>query len=347
MVTPGSCYGIRMFRKLAIVNVSNRCNHTCVFCSEGERHDGTVTPLETVDRLLADLARRGHDAVNFMGGETTLRKDVVELVQRVRDHGLRASLTTNGVRFSSVEFADRIVPLLANIEVSLPAADPQTYAAITRSDHLDRVLAGLANIGRAARAAADPAHVVVNTVVCRLNATAPAAVTRRLAGLDLGPRPLLHFIRARPKGRASGGELALGLPETVASFAAGVAAARRAGLPAMFRGLPMCCPIDEVAHNFWALEAVARPDNTYLNRQPLCGDPAETPNRVDEAARLDRRGLRYLPACTGCGLRPVCPGIPHETPDDPLIRPPDPCPSHEELYAAVRSGPVANLVLDP
>ncbi len=338
---------MRVFRKLAIVNVSNRCNHTCVFCSEGERHDGSVTPLDTVDRLLADLARRGHDAVNFMGGETTLRKDVVELVQRVRDHGMRASLTTNGVRFASAEFAEQLVPLLANLEVSLPAADPVTYETITRSDHLDRVLAGLENVGRAARTAADPAHVVVNTVVCRLNATAPADVARRLADLELGPRPLLHFIRARPKGRAAGGELALDIPGTVASFTDGVAEARRSGLPAMFRGLPICCPIEEAAHNFWALEAIARPDNTYLNRQPLCDDDAESSDRVDEAARLDRQGLRYLVACTGCGLRPVCPGIPRETPDDPRIHPPDPCPTHEELLAAVRSGPVADLVLDP
>jgi pyruvate-formate lyase-activating enzyme len=329
-----------VFRKLAIVNVINRCNHACVYCSEGDVHDGSVVPLETIEGLLDGLVERGYDAVNFMGAETTLRRDVIELLRRVRDRGLKASLTTNGVRLSDHGFTEQLVPLLANIEVSLPGADPDTYRTITGRDHVGRVLTGLAHVGAVARAMAEPPAVVVNTVVCRLNADAPAAVARRLASVDLGPRPLLHFIRARSKGRAEGGDLALDLTCVIESFGRGVAAADQAGLPVMFRGLPICCLFERVENNFWALEALAQPDNTYLNKKPLCDDAA-----IDDAARLDRQGRRYLETCGPCGLRPLCPGLHHETEDHPCIRPPLPCPPLGEVRARIAEGPIAEQVL--
>jgi len=329
-----------VFHRLAIVNVINRCNHACVYCSEGDVHDGSVVPLETVEGLLDELVERGYDAVNFMGAETTLRRDVIALVEAVRDRGLKASMTTNGVMLSNRAFTQQLIPLLANIEVSLPGADPETYRAITSRDHVDRVLTGLGHVGTVARTLADPPAVVVNTVVCRLNEEAPAAVARRLASVDLGPLPLLHFIRARSKGRAAGGDLALGLGEIIDAFGQGVAACHEAGLPVMFRGLPMCCLFEHLGHNFWALEALARPDNTYLNRKPLCDDAA-----IDDAARLDRLGRRYLDKCTPCGLRPLCPGLHHETEDHPAIRPPVPCPPLDEVRARIADGPVADRVL--
>ncbi len=329
-----------MFRKLAIAKVSNRCNHACVFCSEGAVHDGSLVPLDTVAQLLVRLKAKGYDAVNLMGAETTLRPDLPELLQLVRHHGLQAALTTNATRLASRELSEQLVPLLACIEISLPAADRDTYQTITSRDHLPRVEAALRNVAQVAQTMEKPPVIVINTVVCRLNRDAPAQVARLLAELDLQPQPLLHFIRARAKGRAVGGTLSLGLPECVTSFRKGVRLARAAGLPVMFRGLPICCLFDEVEHNFWALEALSQPDNTYLNRTQLTENAP-----IEERAQLDRKGSRAIEACAHCGLQPLCPGLHLETPDDPIIQPPDPCPTIEALSARLRRGPLAGSVL--
>ncbi len=329
-----------MFAKLAVVNVTNRCNHACVFCSEGHTHDDEYVPLETVRRLVIRLRDKGYDAVNFMGAETTLRPDVVELFEMVRGLGLKLAMATNGTRFRSAEFTEQVFPLLANIEVSVPAGDRDTYKAITGRDHLERVLEGIGRMGRVSRTMDEPAVITVNTVVSRLNTDGPATVARRLADIDMGPLRMLHLVRARPVGRNAEGELSLGLEACADSFREGIRLARAAGIPTMFRGLPTCCLFDEVAHNFWTLEALSKPDNTYLNRAPI-----EEGADIDARARLDRKGNRYISACMGCELQTLCPGLTDQTPNDPCIGPPDPCPLADEVAEVLRGGPLARYVL--
>jgi pyruvate-formate lyase-activating enzyme len=330
-----------VFRKLAILSVTSRCNHACVFCSEGDTHDGKVVPLSTVRGMLVELRARGYDSVNFMGAETTLRGDVVELLRMVRELGLQAALTTNGARLASPELARAVVPLLAGVEVSLPAATRDGYRLITGRDHLDRTLQGLRNIGMISRTMERPPAVVINTVVCRLNADAPAEVARLLPQLEPGPFLLLDLIRARGQGRAAGTDLVLDPEQCSSAFREGIRAADTAGVPVMFRGLPTCCLFDEVAHNFATLEMLSRPDYTFLNRGPL---DEGTP--IDENVGLDRMGRRYPAACRGCTVRALCPGLSEDAPDDPWVGPPSPPPDPAALAATMRGGPVARLMLD-
>jgi len=72
-----------------------RCNLRCVFCNWWRSN---IRELETKDALkvIDRLADFGVVAVDFSGGEPTLREDLELLAGRAREHGVYTILSTNG-----------------------------------------------------------------------------------------------------------------------------------------------------------------------------------------------------------------------------------------------------------
>src|SRR5690348_8507793 len=124
--------------------------------------DETVLTDDEVVRLVrigAELL--GVREVRFTGGEPLVRRGLVDIVRRTHAFGVETSLTTNalGLARTAQALADAG---LDRVNVSLDSVRPETFAAITRRDRLDDVLAGLA----AARAAG-LGPVKVNAVLMR------------------------------------------------------------------------------------------------------------------------------------------------------------------------------------
>jgi len=72
-----------------------RCNLKCVFCNWWK---SSIKELETRDALkvIDQLADFGVVAVDFSGGEPTLREDLEVLAGRAKEHGVYTILSTNG-----------------------------------------------------------------------------------------------------------------------------------------------------------------------------------------------------------------------------------------------------------
>jgi cyclic pyranopterin phosphate synthase len=102
-----------------------------------------VLTFEEVERLVRVMMRFGVRRVRLTGGEPTVRKDLVTLVERLAALGLDdLAMTTNGDRL--VELA---APLrragLSRLNVSIDTLDAEKFHAITRRGDLERVLAGV------------------------------------------------------------------------------------------------------------------------------------------------------------------------------------------------------------
>jgi cyclic pyranopterin phosphate synthase len=105
----------------------------------------------------------GIQSVRLTGGEPLLREDLVEIVSRLSRvaQGLDLSLTTNG--FLLGEMAAPLSEAgLKRVNVSLDSLRRETFSAVTGTDALDAVLAGLE---AAKRAGLSP--IKVNVVVVR------------------------------------------------------------------------------------------------------------------------------------------------------------------------------------
>ena len=74
------------------------CEFRCPFCHNADLLDMTAPGIMNDDELLEFLKKRKGllDGVAFTGGEPLLRKDLPELLARVRDIGYKIKVDTNG-----------------------------------------------------------------------------------------------------------------------------------------------------------------------------------------------------------------------------------------------------------
>jgi cyclic pyranopterin phosphate synthase len=137
----------RPLRNLRL-SVTDRCNLRCSYCMpEADyvwlpRED--ILGFEEIEALVDVFTGLGVDKVRLTGGEPLLRRDLPDLIARLaaRTEIRDLAMTTNGVLLSTHAAALRAAGL-HRLTVSLDTLDANRFKALTRSDDLDRVLAGI------------------------------------------------------------------------------------------------------------------------------------------------------------------------------------------------------------
>ncbi|GAA1687506.1 GTP 3',8-cyclase MoaA [Microbacterium sediminicola] len=140
----------RVHRDLRI-SLTDRCSLRCTYCMPAEgvewlAKDSILTTDELV-RVARVLAELGITEVRLTGGEPLLRRDVVEVVRRMAeiegvDGPLDVSMTTNGLKLPQLAEPLREAGL-SRVNISIDTLQPERFAALTRRDRLDDVLAGI------------------------------------------------------------------------------------------------------------------------------------------------------------------------------------------------------------
>lgn len=103
------------------------CNLACVHClsSSGRRDPRELTTVEAL-RFVEELARLRVFYVNIGGGEPTLRRDFLTIVEHAVGRGVGVKFSTNGTTMSD-ELARRLAALdYVDVQVSLDGASPAT-----------------------------------------------------------------------------------------------------------------------------------------------------------------------------------------------------------------------------
>jgi cyclic pyranopterin phosphate synthase len=149
------------------ISITDRCNLRCVYCMP---MDGltfvpgpellTAEEIEHVARAAADA---GFRKIRLTGGEPTLRRDVVEIVERLaRIPGIRELvMTTNGLRLPWL--AEPLARAgLKRVNVHLDTLDETRLTRVMRLNSLDRVWAGIEAAERA-----ELVPIKLNVVVTR------------------------------------------------------------------------------------------------------------------------------------------------------------------------------------
>ena len=280
-------------------HIAYECDNHCTFCSEADRlaswRRHPVTARE-IRRTLLSHARAGGDHVNFTGGEPTQHPAFHYALDRASSLGLRTYVGTNGSALADTAFADRAMPRIHELSLSIHGSRADLHDALTgRPGSFDDLLASRANALRHPHLA-----VFANAVVTTCNVEDARAVIELCAQREI-PRLLLSNVA--PEGRALVRYEELAVPLAVWKELAPelVAAADRAGVAVRFFGLPYC-----------ALgEARMRSNDLYY-------DPRATVERARGAhgsvrlshvvTRHPRRGRRKTRRCHGCRYGRLCGG---------------------------------------
>lgn len=91
---------------LAIIDITNRCNMRCPVCFANAAVTGYVyePTREQIEEMLRNLRRNepiAPTALQFSGGEPTVREDLPELVRRAKELGFdHVEVNTNGIKIS-------------------------------------------------------------------------------------------------------------------------------------------------------------------------------------------------------------------------------------------------------
>jgi len=276
-----------------------RCNNNCRFCYAADKKGRfQAMGTEEVKRQLDRGLERGSTYVDFLGGEPTIRKDIIELVQYASDNGYETiSMTTNGRMFSKKDFAKKIVEAGLNSAVfSIHGhnAELHDYLSGVRGAYA-QTINGLANF----RAAAPDAYICINTVIMRPN----LEHLPKLAENNVKHKiDAMEFIFPHPRGNIVENfeELVPRLEELIDMIQKVITVGIKNGIKHTFmRYVPFCYMLGST---IYISEHIEKGNLAEQHIGPEFEDLAVEENRA-------KNGRVHGPQCYGCKYGNVCEGI--------------------------------------
>jgi len=134
------------FPRTVLLEVSNLCNHRCVFCAYPKMtRPGKRMALDMVERVLREAYELGaREAGFYSGAEPFTSPDLEEIVRLAKTIGYEYTfISTNGSLATEARLRALIDRGLDSVKFSINAADRETYRVIHGKDHFDRVLGNL------------------------------------------------------------------------------------------------------------------------------------------------------------------------------------------------------------
>lgn len=277
------------------LDLGNVCNLGCVYCGL-ERPEATFTPTRTVLATLDAARALGLEKLALVGGEPTVRRDLVALTAAARGQGFtEIVLTTNGLLLANGDLLERLQEAgLTSVHLSLDDHDEARLCALGR--HPD---AGRLALQALERLVAQPSlNLFLYAVLASATLPHVEAHVEHVAAWSArrgAPIPLV-LTAPKPTGRAwEAADTVLAPPADVArAVATAHARADALGVPSLHRNLPDCLlPA-------WAPRA-------------LEAALVEVRVRAADGARLPAEGADQLlhgAPCEACVAAPTCPGVP-------------------------------------
>lgn len=186
------------------LSVTDQCNLRCTYCMP-EKGIPLIRPEEimTKEEILAiaqAFVDLGVTKIRLTGGEPTLRRDLVEIIEALKLMGVEEiALTTNAILLEELAAKYKAAGL-DRVNISLDTLNPKKFTEITRGGDLNKVFKG---IEKALEVGLDP--IKINVVLMRgFNDDE----IDQLIELTKDPRIHVRFIELMPMGPAADNKVA-------------------------------------------------------------------------------------------------------------------------------------------
>lgn len=112
--------------RYAVWELTLACDQKCIHCGSraGHARPGELTTDECLD-VVAQLRALGVGEVTLVGGEAYLRDDMILVVRAIREHGMRASMTTGGRNLTAARVDALAEAGLTNASVSIDGLEAE------------------------------------------------------------------------------------------------------------------------------------------------------------------------------------------------------------------------------
>jgi MoaA/NifB/PqqE/SkfB family radical SAM enzyme len=126
---------------LLVFDVTRLCNQRCLMCNIWRETSEDLTAPEIKKK--AELMRaEGLGYVFLQGGEPTLRKDLIQIVDIFIEAGLKPTVITNGLLMRG-ELPAQLAVRPCNVTFSLDTMKPEVFKILRGLDALDKVTANI------------------------------------------------------------------------------------------------------------------------------------------------------------------------------------------------------------
>ncbi len=223
--------------KMLSIHLTDLCNNKCIFCVVDSPGVGReLVSRQKIDRFLEAHRGLGYTAVNIHGGEPTVRKDFLEILEKIRECGYpRVILQTNARRLASEEFAKRVCELGVDLVVaSVHGSIAEIHEKITQvPKSFDQAIQGIRNVKKFG------AKVRTNTVVSRLNYKDFPDIMKLLISLNVDHINIsaLHTVGAAFRNFQT---VTPTYKESMPYVRAGINLVKQAGIVLTLEGFPFC-----------------------------------------------------------------------------------------------------------
>lgn len=119
------------------INVGYSCNERCKFCyyiqTVNDREKEKDLPTDEVKKQIAYIRNKGIEVLDFTGGEPTIRKDLIELIQYAKSLGFKSlSMITNGIRMAQPDYTKACVEAgIDDFLLSIHGNEPSVHDRVT------------------------------------------------------------------------------------------------------------------------------------------------------------------------------------------------------------------------
>ena len=149
----GICTEHKSHTALAIIDITNRCNLTCPVCFANAASAGYVyePTKEEIVGMLENLRKNDPvpaTALQFSGGEPTIRKDLFELIEKAKEIGFRhVEINTNGIRLAqSVDYCKKLKESgVSTVYLQFDGLTSDVYEFIRGIDLLEKKMQAIEN----------------------------------------------------------------------------------------------------------------------------------------------------------------------------------------------------------
>lgn len=217
----GLCPEHKSHVALAIIDVTNRCNLRCPICfanaaTAGYVYEPSKEQIRGMLKNLRKIAPVPTDALQFSGGEPTVREDLPDLIRMAKEVGIKhVEINTNGIRLAeSVGYCRELLDAgTSTIYLSFDGVTPEPYLVARGRDLLQTKLRVIENC----REAGLDSIVLVPTVVRGVNDDQLGAIIK-LAAQNSDVVRCVNFQPVSVTGRIDRGkrqEMRITIPDCV------------------------------------------------------------------------------------------------------------------------------------
>jgi MoaA/NifB/PqqE/SkfB family radical SAM enzyme len=175
---------------LTIYDVTKQCNQRCGFCNIWKTQSDDMD-LPRIVEFAEKLRKFGIGYVFIQGGEPTLRKDLLEIVDIFIKNKIKPTVITNGILLTD-DIAEKIAGRRCNLAVSIDSLEKEYFTQIRGVDRLEKVLENVTSISKFRTRKGNWA---ITTTVTNLTKLSDVLAIERFAkqhGFMYAVRPYIH-----------------------------------------------------------------------------------------------------------------------------------------------------------